>query len=185
MEQNESHFGHTVEVQIAAKDFKDFAVFDVFIRLRRWVPMALFTGILTLSAVVCFILHSRAENAVLLGTVLMVIGVGLPIAYIRQFYKSVAGQAKRMGLETPKRVYSLELAPFPENIIVTRANGQQETFAWGNMTGAYRRENAIYLYAESTKAYLLPRSCLAEGIDAEWDFLNKYLPKSKCFDCCH
>lgn len=166
----------TLKVHIAPESFRAFAVFDVFTRLRRWVPMATFTGIMTVFAVLCFLLRAKAEQATLLGVVLLVVGLGLPAIYIKQFYTSVKGQIKKLGITGPTYVYALSLTP--EALLVETARGAKESFPWTDMHGAYRNEKATYLYVSSTKAYIMPDDCV-ENPQALWQFLSEQLPAEK------
>ena len=50
--------------------------------------------------------------------------------------------------------------------------------AWDNFYCAYRTDNAVYLYVEKEKAYLLN-----DRMEAVWQFLTGILPKEKLHDC--
>ena len=68
-----------------------------------------FAVLMVAFAVVCFTQVGVREGAALVGTVLAVVGLGLPLVYFLMFFRSVSQQAKKMGLTTPKDVYRVVL----------------------------------------------------------------------------
>ena len=50
--------------------------------------------------------------------------------------------------------------------------------AWDSFYCAYRTDNAVYLYVEKEKAYLLN-----DRMEVVWKFLAGILPKEKLHDC--
>lgn len=167
-----------IDVVLSAESFRAFAFFDIFIRLRRWVPMAIFAGIMTGFAAICFLMREKAEQATMLGIVLLVIGLGLPGVYGKQFFSSVKAQITKLGLTKPKPVYKLTVAPVPGTLMVEPAQGENETFSLAKLYGVYQTKHAIYLYAESTKAYIVPNDCV-ENPQKLWQFLCVQLPSEK------
>lgn len=172
---------YAIDVKIDRKDFRTFAVFDVFYRLKRWIQLATFAGILAVFATVCFILHSK-DNAVLLGAMLMLIGFGLPIAYVKQFFTSVKAQAKLLGLMEIRHVYTIELSP--EQLTVrTTENGAEEKYALDEIFSVYRRANFIYMYVSKTKAYIIPtRQQSGTDSDGIWQLISSALTSDKVHD---
>ena len=77
--------------------------------------------------------------------------------------------------------YRVELA---DTGIAVWMYGQQDKpeptnrHAWDNFYCAYRTDNAVYLYVEKEKAYLLN-----DRMEAVWQFLTGILPKEKLHDC--
>lgn len=169
---------HTFDIKISPETYRAFVKYDVFVRLRRWVPMASFAGIMTAFAILCFALQSIREQAALLGVVLLVVGLGLPGIILQQFFSSVNKQIKKLGLTEPKDVYTLTLPPAPGLFQVVTIRGETETFAWADMYGAYRNQSATYLYVNSTKAYMMPDECV-ESPSELWQFLGGQLPPEK------
>lgn len=166
----------SVNVELNAGDFRAFALFDVFIRLRRWRPLAVFAGILTASAAACFFMHER-ENAILLGVALLLIGLGLPAVYVRQFFVSVGKQAKKLEIKQGRHVYLLGMDS--SGLTVRMAGSDKdETYPWDSLYAAYRRKNAVYLYVQSTKAFIIPLRIVPDP-DGLWRLLSSVMPPDK------
>lgn len=72
-------------------------------------------SILGLCAFICFLMH-HVEGAVMLGTVLLLVGLGMPISYFAAFFSSLGRQMKTLGL--PKKVYALHLTEKSNGIAV-------------------------------------------------------------------
>lgn len=171
---------HTINVTLDASTFQKFAVYDIFKRLRRWMPLAVWAAILGISGLICFFMQDTKENAVLLGVVLLVIAFGLPAVYVRQFFVSIQKQIKRMKLDEKKQAYTLHLTQ--DSIRVDLINDTKETYAWQNLYGVYQNKEDIYLYVQTTKAFILPKECIPCGTTALWDFFKKQLPAEKMHD---
>ena len=77
--------------------------------------------------------------------------------------------------------YRVELA---DTGIAVWMYGQQDKpeptsrHAWDSFYCAYRTDNAVYLYVEKEKAYLLN-----DRMEVVWKFLAGILPKEKLHDC--
>ena len=74
-----------IDVMMDEKTFKDFALFDNFSYRKIWKRPLLFAGIFIVFALLCFAMRGMREQADLLGTVLLIIGLGLPMAYFGLF----------------------------------------------------------------------------------------------------
>lgn len=170
---------YMIEVRMDAKTFREFAVFDVFIRLRRWIPLAVFAAILSFSALMCFILHSRAQSAVLLGVVLLVIGLGLPAIYVVQFFVSVKKQTKILKLDKTPHVYTLSLTSAS---LVVEINNKHDYYALDELYGVYYGKNAVYVYVKNTKAFILPANCIGFQEKSLKEFLSSRLSAGKLHD---
>ena len=115
----------------------------------------------------------------LLAAVLAIVGIGLPVSYFYSFFRSVSRQIKQMHL--PRAFYRVELA---DTGIAVWMYGQQDKpeptsrHAWDSFYCAYRTDNAVYLYVEKEKAYLLN-----DRMEVVWKFLAGILPKEKLHDC--
>ena len=168
----------TVNVILDDKIFRRFAIFENFHRKQIWRPPLIFAAIMSAFACLCFVLRARAEQAVMMGSVLLIIGLGLPAAYIGLFFKSIKFQIKTMGLNVPRNVYSLRLSHDGARVI---SGDKPALFEWRNMFGAYRDAGCTYLFVESNKAFLLPDGQAEEGADI-WEFLIEYLPAEKLHD---
>ena len=173
-----------ISVIMDDKIFRRFTIFDNIYRKRIWVSPVIFATIMSAFALVCFVMRGRADGAVMIGCVLLIIGLGLPAAFMRVLFKSTEAQIKAMGLERARPVYSLRLSREPDGVQVT--NGGELTghveYEWGGMFGAYRVHGCTYLYVKSNKAFLLPDE-QAEGGSDIWSLLIDMLPKEKLHDC--
>ena len=94
-------------------------------------------------------------------------------------FRHVSRQIKQMHL--PRAFYRVELA---DTGIAVWMYGQQDKpeptsrHAWDSFYCAYRTDNAVYLYVEKEKAYLLN-----DRMEVVWKFLTGILPKEKLHDC--
>ena len=70
----------TVPVRLDAGTFKRFSRFDMFVLRRRWVRPAAFALILMAFAVVA-LLSGKAQSG-LIASVLLAVGLGLPLVYV-------------------------------------------------------------------------------------------------------
>ena len=91
----------SVPVQVNTEIFRDFAAFDVWTRQKRWQRPLVFALILLAGAVICFSQVGKREGAVLLGSVLTLVGLGLPAVYVTMFFQSVNRQAKVCACAPP------------------------------------------------------------------------------------
>ncbi len=169
----------TVPVSIDAKIFRDFALFDGFFRRRRWRPLALFTGILLSSALVCFLMRNRAEQAVFLGSVLALVGIGLPVAYVLSFLSSIRQQSKKMRLATGRHAYTIFLSD--SDGIAAEVGKERLTYRWEDVFAIYHLRRATYLYVTPGKAYLLPDAQVPGGAKLLWDLFEKSAPAGRVF----
>lgn len=172
----------SVPVQLDTGMFRDFALFDVLQRQKRWKRPLLFAVLMLAFAAICFSQVGVREGAALLGGVLTAVALGLPLVYFGMFFRSVSLQAKKMGLSTPKSVYRVELGP--DGVGMWPA-GQQDkaqpaaSHDWESVYGAWRTAQAVYLYINATQAYLLPAEEIPGGVDAAWTLLGEHLPAEK------
>lgn len=174
-----------VPVQMDARTFRDFAIFDTMRRQKLWVRPAVFSGIMLAFAAVCFSQYAR-QGALLLGSVLAAVALGLPVVYFGSYFFSVRKQARQMGLATPKPVYRLCLSDVDDGVEVCAAGDQDKPekalhCAWGQLYGAWRAPGAIYLYAQPGKAYILPSGQIQGSADALWALCQKRMP-GKCHE---
>lgn len=172
----------TVNAIINDKILRKFLVFDNLYRWRRWVSPVIFASILSAFACVCFVMRGAAEQAVIIGCVLLLIGLGLPAVYIWSFFSSVKSQVKAYGLEKPRPVYSLRFSDGPDGVRVTNPGGEFAQYEWGSMYGAYRIAGCTYLYVAKHKAFLLPDGQADEGTDALWALFADMMSAEKLHD---
>ncbi len=163
----------TLEGNIDRKTFRRFAMFDTFTVKRRWKSPALFALILSAFAGVCFMGRQTREQAVLLGSVLLGVGLTLPLVWVGMYALSVSGQAKRMGLSADKAQYYVTLSP--EKIHVEKGK-ETADFSWENAYRAFRTKDCIYLYVSIARAFLLP-DC--EKTEPAWAMIVSRLGSGK------
>lgn len=166
-----------VEVRLNEKDFFRFSLFDAFSRRRAWLRPAVFAAILGACAALCFALHQR-RGAVLLGSVLLIVALGLPAAWFLSFFLSLRRQAREQGLAGGKYVYTLDLHDGEEGISVD--NGREHAvFPWAQMFHAYRHPDAAYLYVTPQRAFLIPDHCVQGAAGALWALIERRLPQQR------
>lgn len=148
----------TVSSHITPKIYRDFTLYDFYIRQKRWRQLALFAGILLVSAALCL-----WKQGYLLTAVLSLIALGLPAANIQNTVKFVNLQSEKSNLSEKPLAYTLTFGP--EKIRVQT----------GDQVTGYRRETVhkvvcrrggVYLYVQPDKAYLLPADDIPGGPDA-------------------
>lgn len=160
-----------IEVLLSADDFKRFTYFDVLRRRKMWRSPAIFASILGVCACICFLMN-HVDGAVMLGSVLLIVGLGMPLTYFLNFYLSLRGQVKTLGLTRPQKVYTLCLTQKPKGIAVSNEKESAE-YQWKDVHHVYRDTFATYLYMTAARGFILPHSCVAEGDDALWQLMEK------------
>ena len=164
----------TIEVFLTPGEFFRFTLFDTFRRKKMWQSPVIFASILTVCAMVCFYMH-HIDGAVMLGTVLMVVGLGLAIFYFVSFFLSLFLQIRKQGL--PRAVYTLTLTNTKEFHIANAT--EQIDYPWKKVYHAYRGKTATYLYATPTRAFILPHYFVEDGAEELWKLISKKLPANK------
>lgn len=166
----------TVPCRIDRKTFKHFAVYESFVRKKGWRNPALFALIMSAFAAVCFLARRTHAQAVLLGSVLLGVGLILPIVWFGMFFSSVSRQATRSGLSPGKAQYYVTLSE--EKIHVSKGK-EAADFSWQDTYLVRRVKGCVYLYVSPTRAFLLPES--AESEDA-WAIITSMLDPAKIQD---
>lgn len=166
----------TIEVNLTADEFKRFSLFDTFRRRKMWRSPVTFASILSFCALICFIMH-HVEGAVMLGSVLLLVGLGMPISYFTAFFTSLGRQVQSLGL--PKKVYALYLTE-KSNGIAIENDREHADYKWKDVFHVYRCKTATYLFMTPDRAFILPHSCVDGGADALWQLMEKKLPAGKC-----
>ena len=160
------------QVKIDAKLFRHFAMFDAFIRRRRWQPPVLFTGIFLFFALMAYLMRSHSPQAAMLAGVLLGVGIILPAVYLFSYLFSVRAQIKKMKLDKPRAAYTLTL---DGNGVEVNAGKSVQNYEWSKLHAAYRRPECTYLYVSPGQAYLLPHAQLLDGPDALWELLTQHM----------
>ncbi|MBO7252483.1 MAG: hypothetical protein J6V25_07640, partial [Oscillospiraceae bacterium] len=107
-----------IEVILTETLFRRFTLFDMMKRKKVWRSPVTFASIMSVSAFICFLMH-HVEGAILLGSVLLLVGLGMPAAYFISFGNTLRRQITVYGLKTPKNVYTLYLSKKAEGISVS------------------------------------------------------------------
>lgn len=161
----------TIEVNLTAEEFNRFSIFDTFRRRKMYRSPLIFASILSVCAVICFVMR-HVEGAVMLGSVLLLVGLGMPLSYFTAFFFSLKKQNKVLGL--PKTVYTLCLTE-KANGIGIQNDREQADYKWKNVHHAYRCKTATYLFMTPAQGFILPHTCVEGGGDALWQLLEKTL----------
>lgn len=168
----------TIEVMMTEAIFRRFTMFDILRRRKMWRPSATFASILGVSAIICFAMnHVRGAN--LLGTVLLVVGLGMPAVYFATFFSSLKKEVLNHGLKRPKLVYTLVLTEKNKGIAVSNEKEQAE-YEWKKVHHAYRDQTATYLFITRDRAFILPHECIEEGEEELWKLLLRKMGQPRC-----
>lgn len=167
----------TAHVKIDSRIFRRFALFDTFIRQRKWKAPVLFAAIFLAFSAVAF--ASGRSQSVLLGMVLLCVGVLLPLAYLLSFLLQVHDQCRYLGLRRPRPVYTLNLTETELRVINDMKAEDELRLAYDALYGAYRVRGAYYLYAAPSRAFILPDGQYTLSAGEMWDFLSARLPQGK------
>jgi len=143
-----------IECYLDERTFSAFTGFDIFTRRKLWKNPVKFAVLMTLPALICFI-KADIRGAVMLGTVLLAVGWGMPVLYLLNFFLSVRKAARDQKLDPPRLVYTVELTEAKDGIHVENEK-EKATFLWKNVFHAYRAKDCIYLYITDKRAFLLP-----------------------------
>lgn len=167
------HDSILIPAKITEPIFRRFAFFDAFYHQKHWQRPVLFFLLMSAFSVPCFVLRDQRRGAALLGVVLLIVGLGLPLAYLLSFSLSLRRQMKQMDLRGQRIAYTLRLEP--GGIHVT-AGTETADYAWDTVHMVYRTADCDYLYVSARRAYLLPHGASAEKL---WELLQSSLPPEK------
>ena len=164
-----------IQVHLDEREFMKFSWFDALRHKKVWCRPALFAAILGAAATACFVLHDR-RGAVLLGSVLLVVALGLPAAYFLSFFLSLRRQGA--GLAGGKYIYTVEL--YDDDRGITVDNGDEHAaYSWEQVYHVYRTETASYLYITPQRAYLIPHDCVGKDIGRLWALIQRRVPADR------
>jgi hypothetical protein len=170
----------TVPVMLDEKTLRRFTVFDMLTVKRMWRSPLIFALMMSGFATVCFFMVGRAEGAALLGTVLLAVGLGLPVLYAFRFLRLVDAQVKRHDLTRPRTVYTLGFSREENGVFAENPGGESACYEWARLSGAFRDSGCVYLYVTRNRAFILPEN-QAEGGDL-WELFTEMLPPEKLRD---
>lgn len=165
-----------IPVNLDKATFRRFATFDTFRRQQRWRTPVWFMLILLAFSVYLFFQTDKPQSG-LIATVLLCIGLGLPVIYFSSFYLTLRENAKKHRL--PRLAYTLTLTDSEVRIRSDVSQDEELTLHWNQLFAAYRVKGAVYLYVLPTRAFLLPDG-QADAPDEElWALIEKKL-SNKC-----
>jgi len=166
-----------IDVMLTAALFRRFTMFDILRRRKMWRSPVIFASILGGCACVCFVMH-HVDGAILLGSVLLIVGLGMPTVYFTTFFSSLRKEIKKQNLVTPRLVYTLELTDKPDGIFIKNKK-EKATYRWDQVFHVYRDKNATYLFLTAARGFILPHECVPEGSEALGELLSQLLPKNR------
>lgn len=169
----------TVPVRLDAGTFKRFSRFDMFVLRRRWVRPAAFALILIAFAAVA-LLSGKAQSG-LIASVLLAVGLGLPLVYVGTFLSQVNHQARQLKLDAPRLVYTVTLDFDGIRVVNHLKKEDAQTVRWADARAAFRRRDCFYLYVSPVRAYLLPSGQADAPDDAVWACLQAHMG-DRCHD---
>lgn len=171
----------TVPVRMDYKTLRSFSLYDTFILRKRWIKPTIFGVVFLIFAIICFAAAGKEQNW-LLGTVMLVIALGMPAVYVFMFLSQVKAQAKKLRLDPPRKVYTLCFSTEKVHITNDMKANEETDLEWGKIPAAFRRKGAIYLYAAPTRAFILPDGQGDASQDELWALLEKNLRKGRAHD---
>ena len=171
-----------IDVWLDERSYRSFALFDRLVRTGSWKrPLAFLLAFIVLATVSFIAAASGKQGALLLGSVLMVIGIVFPASHFFRFISGLSQWVARLGLQgkSKRHAYTLAFMEDPRALTVYDANRSRLVFPWKDLHGVWRRKDAVYLYVEAGKAYILPSSIEPAKRDAAWDLLRQVVPKDR------
>lgn len=165
-----------IPARITATVFQEFAVYDAMIRQKRWRGPMAFLLVFGLLSALCYSQAQKLRGAWLLGTVLLAIGVGLPLAYFVNFHLSVKAQGKKLGGEKAPIAYTVRLR---EEEILAENGKEKVTLGWEQLHGAVRLTHSVCLYVSARQAYLLPVEAEEKEGREIWEWVSEHIPAEK------
>lgn len=166
----------TIPVRMDYKTLRDFSLFDTFLLKKHWFKPTIFCAAFLIFAIICFAATSKEQNW-LLGTVMLLIAIGMPGVYVGMFLSQVKSQAKKLKL--PRKVYTLTCNNECIRISNNMKKEDQVTLEWPKIPAAFRCRKAIYLYAAPTRAFILPDGQADATPDEVWAMMERNLREGR------
>lgn len=166
-----------IQVYLDEKVFRNFTLFDFLQRRKFWKYPVIFALIMCSSAIISYVMN-HVEGAIFLGTVLLVIGLGIPVAYFYTFFSSVKKQVAAQNLNPPRLVYTLDLTEKKDGIFIAD-DKNQVNYKWKDVYKVYKNKDCTYLFMNKERAFLIPHSCVSNEVDTLWTLLQKQIDPKK------
>ena len=169
----------TVSVHLTADAFRKFAFYDSFRMKRRWVSPAVFTGIMLAFSLVCLL--SGRPGSIFLGSVLLIVGLGVPAVWFGTYFSQLNAQIKAMGLDKKDSipVYTLRMTKEDIRIRNDRKPEPEQILRWDRVPGIWRGKDAWYLYVAQSKAFIMPDGCYGLEPMELLEYLKAHLPEER------
>lgn len=170
-----------IDIILSKTGFKNFAIFDMAYKNKRWKLPVTAAVLFFVAASFMFAIQEKKENAFLVGTIFVIVAVGLGAGYFRNFFRSIPKEAEKMKIDPPRHVYSVNLIKDSNHILfyLPETKEPSERFAWKSIDGVYRTSKAIYIYVTPQRALLIPGTTQNLSLDDTWTFLQKKLPDER------
>lgn len=166
----------TVRVKMDEKTYKRFSYFDAFTLRRKWRSPVIFSAIMLVFGIIAILL--RMQESLMIGTVLLLVGLGLPMIWFASYISSVRLQAVQLRLEKPRPAYTVTIGRSLHIANDMKQEPPQE-LAWEKVFGVWRGKGATYLYATPTRAFILPDGQADAPDDALWQALTEKLGEKR------
>ena len=163
----------TTRVRLDEKTFKRFSRFDMFRLRKRW-RRPVFFALLMIAFAVVALLTGKAQ-AGMIASVLLVVGIGLPLVYFGTFFSQVNVQAAQQQLDPPRRVYTIAMDESGIHVVNNQKEEKQVDVPWKDVQAAFRNKGCTYLYVSAIRAFLLPDGQSDAPDEAVWACLSKHL----------
>ena len=152
-----------ISCNISEKIFRDFTIFNILKRLKYWKSPVIFASILTLSAIICFVMKT-VDGAVLLGSVLLIVGLGVPAVYFISFFLSLNKQVKMQNLNPPRCAYTIDILDKDDGIFLSNEK-ELVTYRYKQVYHIYLTKECLYLFMTPQRAFLLPYNDMKDYMD--------------------
>ena len=163
----------TVPVRLDEKTFKRFSRFDTLRLRKKWVRPAVFALILVAFGFIALL--TKKAQAGLIASVLLVVGLGLPLVYFGTFFSQVNVQATQMKLGKGRAVYTVRLDENGVSVQNDQKEEPQLSLSWKDVQAAFRVKGCTYLYVSPVRAFLLPDGQADAGDEALWTCLTEHM----------
>lgn len=160
-----------IKVKITAETYRTFVLFDLLRHQKRWRRPAVFAAMMLVFAGICLSQIGKKDGAGLLTAVLALVGLGLPAVYFGLFLNMLSKQCKALKKAGPTLAYRLRMTNTGLEVWqpgeMERAEAPQ-SYEWQQLHMVYRTADAVYLYVQPSKAFLLPADQTADNCAAAW-----------------
>lgn len=175
---------HSFPVILGEHSFKSYIRFDAMVRRKSFKPTVRITVILYIIATVLFAYQEKLSFAYPLGCALIIAAVFIPTNFFRSFSATIKEQTEKMNLKEPREVYTIYLSGKANGISYTYPDKKDSggSFAWKDVFGVWRTNDAIYLYLTEQRTLLIPFNDKTLDYDGIWNFITNHVKDEKIHD---